>query len=337
MIGSRHMKKYTLTFVALLAYFVFGASDLQAREIYAPDGTPRATSAIENQLGFNSSYHDDESNLVYKRARYYSPNQGRFVGRDPAGYVDGQSLYAGYFAAHFGKDPSGLYDFTVDDQKCTVTLNFKMQFFFKDGPKASWTGKAQKRAWMASAETAIESAWSGKRVLVGKAGWSETKYGMGTEWIADPCTGYELPFPKLVSWTVNYTCPCPKGYTVNVDIKTIFEGWDSSDDVEATVTRIPAGAFKVSSANTSIANLDSNDNTSVNKGVAGGQVGIAHEFGHMIGLGHPGGGADGYAEPDGSKSNDIMGSGMVIRSRNLGQWKDALKANNPNCAPYKAK
>ena len=44
--------------------------------------------------------------LLYLRNRYYSTSNG-FVSRDPAGYVDGASLYLGYFAID-GVDPSGL-------------------------------------------------------------------------------------------------------------------------------------------------------------------------------------------------------------------------------------
>jgi hypothetical protein len=44
-------------------------------------------------------------------SRYYSSEYGRFIERDPIGYVDGMSLYQGYFAQHQGVDPSGLHFF----------------------------------------------------------------------------------------------------------------------------------------------------------------------------------------------------------------------------------
>ncbi|MEE9581081.1 MAG: RHS repeat-associated core domain-containing protein [Nitrosomonadaceae bacterium] len=102
------MSKFILSFMGLIAYFAFGMTSLEAREVYAPDATPRAATVIENQLGFNCSYHDDESDLVYKRARYYSIDHGRFISADPAGMVDGPNIHAGHFAAAFGVDPSGL-------------------------------------------------------------------------------------------------------------------------------------------------------------------------------------------------------------------------------------
>ena len=42
------------------------------------------------------------------RARYFDTNLGRFISRDPLGYVDGMGLYNGYFAQKFGMDPKGL-------------------------------------------------------------------------------------------------------------------------------------------------------------------------------------------------------------------------------------
>ncbi|MCM8532311.1 MAG: hypothetical protein NE330_14205, partial [Lentisphaeraceae bacterium] len=48
-----------------------------------------------------------ETSLWYFRARYFSDELGRFISRDPLGYVDGYGLYNGYFAQYFANDPSG--------------------------------------------------------------------------------------------------------------------------------------------------------------------------------------------------------------------------------------
>ena len=45
--------------------------------------------------------------LVYKRARYYHPQLGQFISRDPLGYVDGMSQYRAYFVPG-ATDPWGL-------------------------------------------------------------------------------------------------------------------------------------------------------------------------------------------------------------------------------------
>jgi len=41
------------------------------------------------------------------RARYFSTEMGRFISRDPLGYVDGFGLYNGYFAQWLILDPFG--------------------------------------------------------------------------------------------------------------------------------------------------------------------------------------------------------------------------------------
>jgi RHS repeat-associated protein len=57
-------------------------------------------------VGFTGRYHDYETGLQYFRARYFDNTLGRFIGRDPAGYVDGLGLYGAYFVPN-DVDPSG--------------------------------------------------------------------------------------------------------------------------------------------------------------------------------------------------------------------------------------
>ncbi len=66
-----------------------------------------STTISINNDGLNLGYSTTENTgLMYFRARYYSAELGRFIGRDPLGYVDGMSLYRGYFVPG-GVDPSG--------------------------------------------------------------------------------------------------------------------------------------------------------------------------------------------------------------------------------------
>jgi RHS repeat-associated protein len=52
--------------------------------------------------------------LVIYRARYYDPSTGEFASRDPLEYVDGMSLYRGYFGLG-AVDPSGT---DIDESYC---------------------------------------------------------------------------------------------------------------------------------------------------------------------------------------------------------------------------
>ena len=70
-------------------------------------GASRLASAHENAYGYTGRRLDAETGLWYFRARYFSNELGRFTSRDPLGYVDGMSLYNGYFAERFILDPLG--------------------------------------------------------------------------------------------------------------------------------------------------------------------------------------------------------------------------------------
>ena len=70
-------------------------------------GKDHSDSQYGLNFGFTGRYFDEDTDLYYFRARYYDTEQGRFISRDPAGYVDGMSLYNGYFAERFALDPSG--------------------------------------------------------------------------------------------------------------------------------------------------------------------------------------------------------------------------------------
>ena len=73
----------------------------------AANGTARAKSDLDNPFSYTGRYYHAEIGLMYFRARYYDPQTGEFISRDPLGYVDGMSQYRAYFVPS-GVDPSGL-------------------------------------------------------------------------------------------------------------------------------------------------------------------------------------------------------------------------------------
>lgn len=86
----------------------FGATDRPtAARVILATGT---TGLGLNDVGHQGLFHGGAIGLglVYNRARMLHTTLGRFVQRDPLGYVDGLSRYAAYQVFREGMDPSGL-------------------------------------------------------------------------------------------------------------------------------------------------------------------------------------------------------------------------------------
>ncbi len=66
------------------------------------------------EVGHQGLFHDEEfgakGGLIHNRARVLDPRFGRFMQRDPLGYIDGMSVYTYYAGMHGGVDPTGLLD-----------------------------------------------------------------------------------------------------------------------------------------------------------------------------------------------------------------------------------
>ncbi|MCO7543121.1 RHS repeat-associated core domain-containing protein, partial [Pseudomonas sp. VA159-2] len=63
---------------------------------------------LGNPIRFQGQYHDHETGLHYNRYRYYDPNVGRFVSKDPIGYTGGINLYEYAPNSVEWTDPLGL-------------------------------------------------------------------------------------------------------------------------------------------------------------------------------------------------------------------------------------
>jgi RHS repeat-associated protein len=103
------------------------AGDAAERYLYTPYGTrsvtdgsfanPSANGSYDWNIGHQGLMHDNESSLVYNRNRMLHPALGRFMQRDPLGYVDGMSLYElTRSTPTIARDPSGLA--TIQWKRC---------------------------------------------------------------------------------------------------------------------------------------------------------------------------------------------------------------------------
>ncbi|MHC4478542.1 MAG: RHS repeat-associated core domain-containing protein [Planctomycetota bacterium] len=90
------------------AYDVYGAA-----EIRNANGSIRNTSLVGNPYLFTGRRFDNETDLYYYRARYYSPRLGRFLQVDAIGYNNCMNLYTYVDNNPLNlKDPLGLAGMT---------------------------------------------------------------------------------------------------------------------------------------------------------------------------------------------------------------------------------
>jgi RHS repeat-associated protein len=68
---------------------------------------------LKNPIRFQGQYQDPETGLHYNRHRYYDPRVGRFISKDPIGYLGGLNLYQYASNPISWVDPSGLSNSAV--------------------------------------------------------------------------------------------------------------------------------------------------------------------------------------------------------------------------------
>ncbi len=107
------------------------SGNITERYAYTAYGTPtitdgagatRTTSADNNRYMYTGREWDETLSLYHYRARMYDSISGRFLSRDPIGYVDGQNCFVAYFVHSSRVDPSGF--------SCKDTCNDK---YYRDG------------------------------------------------------------------------------------------------------------------------------------------------------------------------------------------------------------
>jgi len=68
-------------------------------------GSALAVSSVGNRYLFTGREYDSETGLYYYRARYYHPGVGRFLSRDPLGYLPDINVYR-----YVGNNPASFID-----------------------------------------------------------------------------------------------------------------------------------------------------------------------------------------------------------------------------------
>jgi len=91
----------------------YGFSAFGVREVMAPDWTPRAESWFEWEFGFHGQFLDTETGYYNYGFRYYMPEMGRLVSRDPIEEQGGLNLYG-----FVGNDGVGAVDRLGLEFKC---------------------------------------------------------------------------------------------------------------------------------------------------------------------------------------------------------------------------
>ena len=93
---------------------------IQAHYEYSPFGkitTSNGAMVDDIEYRFSSEVADDETGLVYYNYRYYSPELGRWLSRDPVEEEGGINLYA-----MVGNDPVGGWDWLGETTVTSIDI-----------------------------------------------------------------------------------------------------------------------------------------------------------------------------------------------------------------------
>lgn len=225
-------------------------------------------------------------------------------------------------------DPNTAYRETwkVDDSARTVERGVLVQLIFKN----TWSDWWNNTGWTTSRKNTFRSNFKSS---------IENTFNNSSYVLNPPATASDV----LPSENIN------KGYKPKVDISLVPDGdYSTSEDWEVDVESNPTKKYRKSSSNTMYGNLHEGSNTRYTKYISAPghtQIPTVHEFGHYIGLDHPGKGLEGglfsksKLSPGGDKYShsgkdvkgrtvhgptDLMGGGMGLRPFYFDTWAKKL-------------
>jgi len=292
---------------------------------------------FEPRFGIDLSHvriHDDhDAHQTAKNLNARAFTQNNHIGFDAGQYEPGSSEGKHLLAhelAHVNQqtDANTIYceNWDIDDQSRDVERELLVQLIFEN----TWTDMISGTGWTTARKTTFRNDFVSS---------IENTFN-NSSYVIKPQASASDVLPAV---------NIEQGYKPLVDISLVPDGEMSvSEDWEVDVSSNPTSEFRTSSSSTSYGTLDEADNTAVTKmgadpGVK--QVPTVHEFGHFIGLDHPGEGLEGGWFSDSQLSpgadeyshtgtdvegrtvhgpSDLMGSGMGLRPFYFDAWAEAL-------------
>lgn len=272
--------------------------------------------ANRDAQALNARAYTENNTITFARGQYDTRSR------------EGQRLLAHELAhasdiATGGANPNTIYRETwdIDDSAGTVERGILVQLIFENTWTDWWndTGwtTARKNTFRSEFESSIENTFNNSGMVLNP-----------------PASAADVLPPTVIT----------NGYRPLVDINLVPDGETStSEDWEVDVSSNPSSEFRTSSSNRSYGTLDEADNDPIAKsssapGVT--QIPTVHEFGHFIGLDHPGHGLDSSELSSGASEyghsghdehgrdvhgpTDLMGGGMGLRPFYFNEWAEAV-------------
>jgi RHS repeat-associated protein len=292
--------------------------------------TAESNAAQGDSYKYDGYVYDSVIGLYYVRARYYSTLTGRWIQQDPIGFAAGDvDLYRYAGNSPIDRiDPTGDLSFTLNKAARTITMHASIHFDFKNEIKGT---KDEHRTppGQATYEYQRNTRWDSAR---------ETRFRSLFKIVTEN-TFNHTDFVIVPNHTANFykgkqvgTFPCSVIPLLEITVKL-----SGSADFDVEVMSNPPPAEGMGSSSGIGGHWFGYDGWWEERDVIlvdtpGGneQIGGVHEFGHLLGLQHPGN-PPAYA----NDPRALMGDGMQMRLQYYQKWVDHLNKAYWEFGPYR--